>query len=539
MLKDSPLRSPVEVLKRLALWLTAMVVIVVFYGIGKIHWFAEPTTLPLTSLDRLIPFIPWTVWLYGTITWTSLLAWMTVPSRAEAARLLTAITLASAACAAVFVIWPTTFPRDLYPLPGGLGARTLAELTELRSDDSPSCCFPSLHVALVFAIALSWTRWIKRPALRALPVLWAVAVSVTTITTKQHYAVDVPAGALVGAISFLAAGRIIAGTYATPRWLVTRERLALRWEHHVARISRLRASVEAHQWALDDVDWPADPQPPLDPLLVRLLNEQIYVEEIAGFNFQILAEGSEPGDLQELYRLFALEERRHADGIRRVLELHGAGLRPPGLGNTMVLDEFDALDPTSIADLLLIATATPVFETMLDAGTVPFLKDHPALDSAWFADFVRRITRDEAAHMAVNWLIIREAGTRYAGARGLRLLFNPSIVRGMFAVPFMSLDVYSLAHRLGYRFESLLPSFGKLWRLHRRYSELRWFPLWWVFRLFVAAGAIATSVTAGLVRAGLLFARFWTTFTSLTDRIAFLGWGRPLLRKRGLPDRFG
>ncbi|MBX3271201.1 MAG: phosphatase PAP2 family protein [Sandaracinaceae bacterium] len=527
--------APVELARRLGLWVIGLCVIVFFYGLGKLELVRDPVELPLTALDHAIPFVPWTVWLYGTITWASLAAWLTYRERADGARLMTAIGLASALCALVFVLWPTTFPRELYPLPEGLGARTLAELRELRDDDSPSNCFPSLHVALAWAIALTWASWLRPRALAALPIGWALVVSVTTITTKQHYVIDVPAGLVVGVLAFVGARRAVPGTRATPFFLRIGERLEPRWDTHRARLAKLRETVEAGQWSLDAIAWPKGPLAPLDPTLVRLINELIYVEEIAGMNFAILARASRSDDLATLYRLFAEEERRHADGLRRVLALHEAPLNPPGLGNSLVLDEFDALDPESVGDVYLIATANPVFETMLDAGTVPFLRTHPALASDWFEDFVKRITRDEAAHLAVNWMVIREAGERFGGLRGLRLLLNPSIFRGMIAVPFMSLDVYSLAHRLGYRFETLLPAFGKLWRLHRRYPELRAFPLWWVFRVFTAAGAVATMVTAGLVRAGLLFVRFWTAFTRATDLVARLAWGRGLLRRRGLP----
>lgn len=532
------LTAPIEIAKRLALWIVSLCVIVFFYGIGKLELLFEPTLLPLTEVDHAVPFIPWTVWLYGTITWASMLAWLTVRERADAARLMATIGVASAACAVVFVLFPTTFPRALYPLPEGLDARTLAELAELRDDDSPSNCLPSLHVALAWGIALSWTTWIRNRWLRPLPLIWAGVVSVATVTTKQHYVIDVPAGVVFGVAAFFAARRIIPEGTATPAWMLVGERLAPRWPVHQRRLAKLRATVESHQWTLDEVDWPEGPLPALDPTLVRLINELIYIEEIAGMNFAILARASDSEDLRRLYELFADEERRHADGLRKVLELHEAPLRPPGLGNSFVLDEFDTLDPESVGDVYLIATANPVFETMLDAGTVPFLRTHPALKSDWFEDFVYRITRDESAHLAVNWMVIREAGEKYAGLRGLRLLLNPSIFRGMIAVPFMSLDVYSLAHRMGYRFETLLPAFGKLWRLHRRYEQLRWFPLWWVFRSFTACGAIATLTTVFMVRTGLMFVRFWTWFTSLTDRLARVAFGRQLLDKRGLPARF-
>jgi len=41
-----------------------------------------------------------------------------------------------------------------------------------------------------------------------------------------------------------------------------------------------------------------------------------------------------------------------------------------------------------------------------------------------------------------------------------------------------------------------------------------------------------------MVRTGLMFVRFWTWFTSLTDRVARVAFGRQLLDKRGLPARF-
>ncbi len=523
--------------KRVALWLVSMIVILGFYGIGKIGALAVvPTELPLTALDRAVPFVPWTVWLYGTITWACLAAWLSVPSRADAVRLLTAITIASVSCCAVFLLFPTTFPRELYPLSGtGATGATIRELARLRAADSPSNCLPSLHVALAWAIALTWASGREHRGLRWAAFAWALAISVTTVTTKQHFVLDVPTGAAVGVYSWWGARTLFAGSTTTPTWAAQSTGLALGWDSHKNALAKLRGSAEAYQWSLDEIDWPTGPLPPLDPTLDRLINELIYIEEIAGMNFGLLARASASDDLRVLYTLFAAEERRHADGLRKVLALHGAKLRPPGLGNSLVLHEFDALDPGSNADILLIATANPVFETMLDAGTVPFLRSHPALQSPWFDDFIKRITRDESAHLAVNWMVIREAGERYGGWAGLVLLLNPSLLRGMISVPFMSLDVYSLAHRLGYRFETLLPAFGKLWRLHRRYPELRWFPLWWLFRLFTAAGAIATWLCVGLARMNLMFVRFWTTFTKATDLVARVWFGKRLLAKRGLP----
>ncbi|KIG12176.1 Ser/Thr and Tyr protein phosphatase (dual specificity) [Enhygromyxa salina] len=520
--------------KRVGMWALSLTLLLCFYALGKLSAAVfEPSVLPLTALDRAVPFLPWTVWLYGTITWVSLFAWLTIPTRADGARLMTSILIASATCALVFVVFPTSFPRELYPLTQ-LDSASQRELARLRAADSPSNCLPSLHVALAWGIALTWASALKHRRVAWLAAIaWAVTISVTTLTTKQHFFVDVPSGMIVGVFAWWAAAKLFPGSTSTPAW-VRSEGLTLTWDTHKKAAAKLRLAAQGYQWSLDEVDWPTGPLPPLDPLLVRLISELIYIEEIAGMNFAILAKASTSDDLRALYGYFADEERRHANGLRRVLALHGASVRPPGLGNSLVLDEFDALDHESDADVLLIATANPVFETMLDAGTVPFLRTHPALRSPWFDDFVKRITRDESAHLAVNWMVVREAGQRYRGLAGLSLLLNPSIYRGMVAVPFMSLDVYSLAHAMGYRFETLMPAFGKLWRLHKRYAELRGFPLWSVFRVFTAAGAIATIVSARLARAGLIFVRFWTAVTSVTDLFARLVFGRRLLSKRGL-----
>jgi hypothetical protein len=526
--------SVASIAKRVAMWLLSMTVILCFYGLGKLgaHVFGA-TVLSLGPLDRAIPFVPWTVWLYGTITWVCLGAWLTIPSRAAGARLLATITIAAISCAIVFVLFPTSFPRELFPL-GALDSPSLRELARLRAADSPSNCLPSLHVALAWGIALTFAAsFPERRLVHLAAIAWALIISVTTITTKQHFVIDVPSGAAVGVFAWWSARKLVPGETSTPAWM--RERgLTLSWPTHQRAVAKLRRAAESYQWELDEVAWPEGPLPPLDPTLVRLINELIYIEEIAGLNFSLLARAAADDDLRALYQLFHAEEQRHAEGLRRLLALHQAPLRAPGLGNSLVLAEFDALDPRSDADILLIATANPVFETMLDAGTVPFLRSHPALKSEWFDDFIKRITRDEAAHLAVNWMIIREAGERHRGLAGLRLLLNPSIYRGMIAVPFMSLDVYSLAHRLGYRFETLLPAFAKLWRLHRRYDELRGFPLWWVFRLFTAAGALATMISAGLARVGLIGIWFWIRFTKLTDALARIVFGKQLLAKRGL-----
>jgi len=270
--------------------------------------------------------------------------------------------------------------------------------------------------------------------------------------------------------------------------------------------------------------------------MVRLLNHVIYIEEIAGLNFRVLEQAADSPNLKSLYAHFADEERRHANGLRRILHLHGGAIEPPGLGNALVLDQFDTIDPRSDADAALVAMSNPVFETFLDAGTIPFLQKHPALQSPAFDLFVEKICADEGAHLALNWLLSREIARSSSLKRGLRFLLNPNVYRGIVAVPWMSLDVYVLAYQLGFDFRTLLPAFGRLWRLHHRYPELGRFPLWWSYRMFVIAGVIATGTCIFLDRTGLLLGRFWGGITRITDHVAWTLFAH-LPEKRGLPTR--
>jgi membrane-associated phospholipid phosphatase len=509
------------------MWLASGFAILVGYAWAKLEPFNEATLLPLTAIDEAIPLLPWTVWIYGSGTKMALLAWLAVPDSKAARRLFFSLTLSAMICWVFFLAWPTTFPRELWPLPAGESA-TLQEFRSLRGADSPSNCFPSQHVALAWAMALCWVDWTRRRWVKVSIVAWAVAVSVCTLTTKQHYLIDIPGGMLAG----IGAWAIIRHKVPGPvvRWAglsISRAR-----DRHV--LEELLGRVQAHQWRLDEIPWPDHARPSLPAPMVSLLSQIVYVEEIAGLNFRLLQAASADPILEELYRRFAEEERRHADGLRAVLALHGHAIEPPGLGSALVLNQFDGLDPGQEKDALLVAVSTPVFETFLDAGTIPFLRTHPALQGPAFDALIERIDRDESAHLAVNWMMTREAARQRPGWRGLGLLLNSHIYRGMIAVPFMSLDTYTLAHRLGYRFETLLPAFGRLWRLHRRYPELARFPLWMNYRLFVVCGAVATTTTAALARSGLLFIRLWVGVVWMTTRLSALLFGPGLLERRGL-----
>ncbi|HEY6402922.1 MAG TPA: phosphatase PAP2 family protein, partial [Blastocatellia bacterium] len=67
----------------------------------------------------------------------------------------------------------------------------------LYSIDSAANCFPSLHVALAWLSALGLRDERRRAG--ALAMVWAALISISTLTTKQHYFADLVGG---GALAF-------------------------------------------------------------------------------------------------------------------------------------------------------------------------------------------------------------------------------------------------------------------------------------------------------------------------------------------------
>jgi len=530
----NPLRRSIfDNAKRVVLWLLTGFSIISGYYLAKLEPLATPTLLPMTWLDTEVPLVPWSIWIYGSGTVTCLLACLMTPDRLASRRLFFTLTLAAMGCWVFFIFFPTTYPRELYPLPLG-NSWTLQEFRDLRIADSPTNCFPSQHVALAWGLALVWRDFLAPRKGQWIPLCWAAAVSVTTLTTKQHYLIDIPTGMALGIVSWWFIRRVIREHSPSTADLLLQP-MRLTQAADLQTVRTLLNRVQNHQWSLSEIEWPEGPLPPIHPTLERLLNQVIYIEEIAGMNFDLLAKASSQSDVSELYHLFGEEERRHAEGLRGLLLRHGGALQQPSLGNALVLEQYDTLRSDSISDAILVAMATPVFETFLDAGTIPFLQQHPQLKGPHLDALVERINRDEAAHLALDWLMTRDNARRYQGFAGLALLTNLHIWKGASAIPWMSLDVYALAYQQGYDFRALLPAFQRLRRLHHRVPELARCPLWWMFRLFVISGLIATHVCIALDKAHLLFANVWITVTLVTDWIARKLFGERLLVRRRLP----
>lgn len=173
----------------------------VYLTCGTLHLRA-PHLLEPTALDVSIPFLPWTIWVYLSQFALLLAALLLARTDIDRSRAFYAMLLATLLAAIVFLAWPTQLAR--VPLPQGGFTASAWRLLYLA--DVPGNCFPSLHVALA---VLSATLLLRTGAIwRLAAPLWVLAIALSTLTTRQHIALDVAGGAVLAPTAWALAGRL-------------------------------------------------------------------------------------------------------------------------------------------------------------------------------------------------------------------------------------------------------------------------------------------------------------------------------------------
>lgn len=162
------------------------------------HWHVgSPSLLPMTIVDRAVPFWPLSGLVYFAAFGFLAVTFLSLRSYAAASRFLYANVLAQVAGMVVFVLWPTTFPRADFPLPADAGWLGEALVDFCRRADLPLNCLPSLHVSTV-VLCVATLRHCTSWGRGAAPLLAGMAMIASTLTFKQHYVLDVLAGAALG-----------------------------------------------------------------------------------------------------------------------------------------------------------------------------------------------------------------------------------------------------------------------------------------------------------------------------------------------------
>lgn len=150
----------------------------------------EPVIVPPTGIDFLIPLIPWTVIPY--LTYFLLVPSMLYFYRKEV--IVSGMYLSVILCTSFHLLFVNFVPSQLQYYDWGRANYWLTQF--LEKADTPLAVLPSGHVALpTTIIVLTFANKLKW---RYFYLIWGTLVSLSTLTTKQHYLHDLMGGVLVG-----------------------------------------------------------------------------------------------------------------------------------------------------------------------------------------------------------------------------------------------------------------------------------------------------------------------------------------------------
>jgi len=156
----------------------------------------------LSDIDSALPFMPDFVWIYHSlIPVIGVTLFLLVNNRRNFFNTFWACLGATFIIHLIYVIMPSFYPRpDL--VPDGLSEQLLALTYEI---DNGSNTFPSGHVCYSWLLFLGvkYSRDAKKIfGLRSLYLLWALGVTLSTLTLKVHYVVDVLGGLVLAFLMF-------------------------------------------------------------------------------------------------------------------------------------------------------------------------------------------------------------------------------------------------------------------------------------------------------------------------------------------------
>jgi membrane-associated phospholipid phosphatase len=170
---------------------------------------ALPFAPPETPLDTAVRFAPHWTWAYASLFVLVPASALLSATRAELAALGRALAWVCAPSFLAFALFPSVGPRPPE-------ASTSAELAWLVAIDTPRNAFPSLHAGLAVICLLHARRvygarlvGLRRALWNAGSLAWGGAIAFGALASKQHWAVDLLAGGVLGVLAgWLGARRI-------------------------------------------------------------------------------------------------------------------------------------------------------------------------------------------------------------------------------------------------------------------------------------------------------------------------------------------
>lgn len=174
------------------------------YSISGSFYIGEPRYLPLSDFEMNIPFMIESIWVY--VMMYPFLTWSIFSYKDEGNfnHILYSFLIISSISLAIFQLFPVGYPREFFPLPHTRSPSVNLFYT-IRLLDTPMNCFPSLHVSLCFLF--SFGHWKESKVAFWVSILITLLISISTLTTKQHYIADIVGGLLLSVVTYICVTR--------------------------------------------------------------------------------------------------------------------------------------------------------------------------------------------------------------------------------------------------------------------------------------------------------------------------------------------
>jgi len=164
------------------------------YSVPNHYHLYQPQLLDFLWIDHVVPMVPWTIFIYIGEYVLFVTAYFMFRDELNRNRYIWSYFGVLMFAIVVFVLYPVTYPRADFPIPPETHRFTAKVFNTLRMIDDPSNCLPSLHVACCYLTAFAFLPRTESRVTFWTYFLWATAIGASTLTTKQHYFVDVISG---------------------------------------------------------------------------------------------------------------------------------------------------------------------------------------------------------------------------------------------------------------------------------------------------------------------------------------------------------
>ena len=184
--------KPSDYVIHLTLTVFLIVGVYQFYFWCQRNYLTDPRSLKL-AIDDWIPYRPAWVWIYSLLYYPIILYtnWV-VKSADHFTRIATSYLILLALQMTFFLIFPVATPEN-WRYRGSKHSWSERLLAFVQSFDASSNSFPSMHTSVATLTALH-----LYPSLGSWVFTFPALIGLSCLFTKQHYLIDIPAGALLG-----------------------------------------------------------------------------------------------------------------------------------------------------------------------------------------------------------------------------------------------------------------------------------------------------------------------------------------------------